>query len=73
LALAILVVSSNKKRVRWSVAMAAVPALLICSCGGGSGGGRTNPTATPAGTYQLTVNATSGSTTQSVALTLVVQ
>jgi len=50
--------------------------LLICSCGGGSGsssGSTTNPNGTPAGTYQLTVAAKSGSVIQSIMLTLKVE
>jgi len=53
--------------------------MLIASCGGsssgsGSGSGSgTNPNGTPAGTYSLTVTANLNSTTQTVALTLVVQ
>ncbi len=48
--------------------------LLLCSCGG-SGGSNSpaNPNGTPAGTYNLTINATSGSNTQSAPLTLVVK
>jgi hypothetical protein len=50
--------------------------LLICACGGGSGsssGSTTNPNGTPAGTYQLTVAAKSGSVSQSIMLTLKVE
>jgi Domain of unknown function (DUF1929)/IPT/TIG domain len=52
--------------------------LLLASCGGGSssmggGGGQPNPNGTPAGTYHLTVQAVSGSTTQTTPLTLIVQ
>ncbi len=55
--------------------------LLLASCGGGgtvggssSGGGQQgNSSGTPAGTYTLTVTANSGSTTQTMPLTLVVQ
>jgi hypothetical protein len=48
--------------------------LLMCSCGGSSSGGpQTNPNGTPAGSYTLTLSATSGSTTQSMPLTLNVQ
>jgi len=46
--------------------------LLLCCCGGGSSQ-QTNPNGTPAGTYTLTVSATSGSTTQSMQLALTVQ
>lgn len=73
LALAALLRKCSGRRLRWSMAVA-VPALvlLLSSCGGGGGGGGTNPHGTPAGTYQLTVKATSGSTTQSITLTLIV-
>jgi hypothetical protein len=50
--------------------------LLICACGGGSGsssGSTTNPNGTPAGTYQLTLAAKSGSVSQSIMLTLEVE
>jgi len=47
--------------------------LLLCGCGGSSGGSRTNPNGTPAGTYKLSVTATMGSTVQTTLLTLVVQ
>jgi hypothetical protein len=49
--------------------------LLLCSCGGesGSSGSQLNPNGTPGGTYPLTVKATSGSTGQSISLTLIVQ
>ncbi len=52
--------------------------LLLMSCGGGSvgggnnGGQHTNPNATAPGTYTLTVHATSGSTTETIPLTLIV-
>jgi hypothetical protein len=47
--------------------------VMLCSCGGG--GSKTPPqsSGTPAGTYTLTVTATSGNTTQTQNLTLVVQ
>jgi hypothetical protein len=49
--------------------------LFVGACGGsgGSSGTQPNPTGTPAGKYTVTVTATSGSTTQSVPLTLTVQ
>jgi subtilase family serine protease len=48
--------------------------LCLTSCGGssGGGGGTSNP-GTPAGTYQITVTATSGATTSTQMLNLVVQ
>ena len=45
--------------------------LLLGACGGG--GTSANPNGTPAGTYALTVKATSGSVSQSLPLTLTVQ
>jgi hypothetical protein len=45
--------------------------LLICACGGG--GGESSSTSTPAGAYTINVTATSGSTTETVPLTLIVQ
>jgi hypothetical protein len=58
-------------RLLWAAPLFAI---LLCSCGGGSNGPQNpqNP-GTPVGTYTLTVTATSGSTTQSQNLTLVVQ
>ncbi len=54
--------------------------LLLASCGGGgstggnnTGGQQTNPSGTPAGTYTVNVTATSGSATQTLPLTLIVQ
>ena len=51
--------------------------LFLASCGGGgsaaAGGQQPNPNGTPVGTYTLTVNATSGSTTEATSLTLAVQ
>ena len=58
-------------RLLWAAPLFAI---LLCSCGGGGSQskGLQNP-GTPAGNYTLTVTATSGSTTQSQNLTLVVQ
>src|SRR5207245_470888 len=51
--------------------------LLLASCGGGSSsstpGPQPIPNGTPAGTYTLNVKATSGSATQVIGLTFVVQ
>jgi hypothetical protein len=48
--------------------------LCVSGCGGsGSSSGRvSNPNGTPAGTYTITVNGISGSTTQSTTITLLV-
>jgi len=48
--------------------------LWVCSCGGsGNPINVTNPNGTPAGTYTLTLKATSGAAAQSTSLTLIVQ
>ena len=52
--------------------MAILFLLLLPACGGG-GGSHNTSAGTPAGTYTLTVTATSGSLTQAVPLTLIVQ
>jgi hypothetical protein len=56
------------------VLMPIVAATLIVGCGGGSSSTTPPPvTGTPAGTYMITVTATSGSATANTQLTLVVQ
>jgi len=57
------------------VLMPIIAATLIGGCGGGSSSTPPPPpvTGTPAGTYMITVTATSGSTTATTQLTLVVQ
>ncbi len=57
------------------VLMPIVAATLIGGCGGGSSSTPPPPpvTGTPAGTYMITVTATSGSTTATTQLTLIVQ
>jgi len=61
----------RKKRVLLGLAWLIPLAVSLCSCGGGSSS--SNPNGTPAGTYSLTVAATSGSASESVQLTLIVQ
>lgn len=46
--------------------------VMLTSCGGGGGGGSSSGSATPAGTYNLTVTATMGSMKQSQTLRLIV-
>jgi hypothetical protein len=60
-------------RNRWRAVCLASDARVLSSCGGSGGGGGSNPHGTPAGAYQLKVKALSGSTTQSITLTLTVQ
>jgi hypothetical protein len=64
------------RRGRWTIRLLPLALLLlICSCGGSSSssGPQPNPNGTPVGSYTLTVSATSGSTSQSIPLTLNVQ
>jgi len=59
---------------RSSFLLLMIPIVLLCSCGGGGGGGNSpNPNGTPPGTYNLTVTATFGTKTQSMALSLTVR
>ena len=62
-----------RKRSTWRIIRLSplVFLLLLGACGGG--GTSANPNGTPAGTYALTVKATSGSVSQSLPLTLTVQ
>jgi Bacterial Ig-like domain (group 3)/FG-GAP-like repeat len=64
-------------RLRFKTQLFLIPlflaALAISSCGGGGGGTKINPDGTPAGTYNISVQAKSGSVTGSVSLTLTVQ
>jgi hypothetical protein len=71
-----LVGCKRKKATVLMFAVVLVSLLPMSSCGGGSGGSgggpRTDP-GTPAGTYTLTITATSGTTTHNMAKTVVVQ
>jgi hypothetical protein len=58
---------------RYLLFLSLILVLLLCGCSGGSNGGQTNPNGTPAGTYNLSVTATMGSSAQTTVLTLVVQ
>jgi FG-GAP-like repeat/HYDIN/CFA65/VesB-like, Ig-like domain/Abnormal spindle-like microcephaly-assoc'd, ASPM-SPD-2-Hydin len=68
---------SRRRATRFTRGMPIILLLLLfmCSCGGSSNstGGGSGPTGTPAGTYTLTVKATSGSVVASLPLTLIVQ
>jgi hypothetical protein len=61
---------STSRRIRM---MPVVLLLFLCSCGDGSSGSQPNSNGTPAGTYTINVKATSGSLSQSIPLTLIVQ
>ena len=61
---------STLRRIRM---MPVVLLIFICSCGGGSSSPPPSSNGTPAGTYTINVNATSGSLSQSISLTLVVR
>ena len=65
-----------RRRLAFSVLLFAILAVGFVSCGGGSaGGGGTPPpqTGTLAGTYTITVTATSGTLTHTTTLTLIVE
>ncbi|HMH07836.1 MAG TPA: hypothetical protein VK579_14240, partial [Terriglobales bacterium] len=66
------------RRSLWLIPLTLLFFLASCggsgtTSGGGGGGHQPNPNGTPAGTYTLTVKATSGSTTETSSLTLIVQ
>lgn len=65
----------NKRRLRGLVALALLAgATSLISCGGGSGGTSPDPSVpTPPGTYSISVAATSGSTSRSAVVILVVR
>ena len=74
---AIAILTARRRRVLALVPVSTLTlllALLVAGCGasGGGGGGGVNPNGTPAGTYPITVTGTSGATTQTTSITLVV-
>jgi hypothetical protein len=78
-ALGLTVVLAQKSRRAGGSGLRATPAflmlctLLIAGCGSAAVTQPPNPTGTPAGTYTITVTATSGSAVRSTTVTLIVQ
>jgi hypothetical protein len=64
---------SGKRRLLMGLMLTGFFALIVFQAGCGSSSHSTTTTGTPAGTYTVTVNATSGSATRSALVTLVVQ
>lgn len=78
LLLTLLTVFSRRRRLRWTFALCLLLALVIAGCGGGGGQSSIPATAppdpgTPAGTYVVTLTATSGTIEHTVLLTVTVQ
>jgi hypothetical protein len=73
---AVLIGGVRRKKFPLAILLIVLLALALTSvgCGGGSGGGggQTDP-GTPIGTYAVVVTGTSGSTTQTTNVTVVVQ
>lgn len=64
----------NKRPVRWLVALALLAVgMLLISCGGGSGTSQGPPGQTPSGTFPVSVTATSGGTSRTAVVILVVR
>jgi hypothetical protein len=66
---------ARKNRLRWATVALALTMMLLmglAACGGG-GTGYVDPTGTPAGTYKVSVNGSSGAVTHSATVTLTVQ
>jgi hypothetical protein len=75
-ALAGLTFLTSRRRVAWGFATLAFSTMLLAGCGGGgqvNGEARTSQPGTPAGTYALTVTATSAGISHATTLTLIVQ
>jgi hypothetical protein len=68
--LALIVAGARRRPLTASFGFAVVLLLASVACGGGAAG---VPSGTPAGTYQVTVTATSGSVNQSIPVTLQVK
>ncbi len=71
----VLIAASGRRRSTFLLLMLAL-IVLVPGCGGGGGGSNQTPppnSGTPAGTYNVLVNATSGSTTSTTSFTLFVQ
>jgi hypothetical protein len=64
---------SRKKRALMGVLIAGFLALVLFQAGCGSSSTTSTTTGTPAGTYLIAVDATSGSATRTTTVTLIVQ
>lgn len=78
LLLTLLTVFSRRRRLRWTFALCLLLALVIAGCGGGGGQSSAPATAppdpgTPAGTYVVTLTATSSTIAHTVLLTVTVK
>jgi hypothetical protein len=77
LAVGLVVAGGSGRKRRWQplcllIAVAALAGGMV-ACGGGGGSTTTTATGTPAGTYTITITATSGSTTHQSAVNLTVR
>jgi len=76
LALTGLTLATSRRRVAWGLATLVFSTMLLAGCGGGgqvNGEARPSQPGTPAGTYALTVTATSAGISHATTLTLTVQ
>jgi hypothetical protein len=69
--LGLAVMPQARRRETWVLGL--ILLLLLGGCGGGGSSPQMNPSGTPAGTYNMTVVASSGALHQSISLTLVVE